>query len=88
MATPTTIKVETIIAGFRRNLLQVERGSVIQYDSAIEDTIENVRQQIEQNEKGAIDDHDSRQEEPIAVKHRVDEKSACAWNTKYALHHD
>src|SRR5947209_8103362 len=39
MATPTTINVETIIAGFRRSLLQAERESVIQNDSAIKDTI-------------------------------------------------
>jgi hypothetical protein len=88
MATPTTINVEAIIAGFRRSLLQTERESVIQNDSAIEDTIENVRHQVEQNEQGAVDDHDSSQEEPVAIQHRVDEKSACARNAEDALHHD
>src|SRR5882762_170841 len=88
MATPTTINVEAIIAGFRRSLLQAERESVIQNDSAIEDTIENVRHQVEQNEQDAVDDHDSSQEKPVAIQHRVDEKSAGARNAEDAFHHD
>src|SRR5271170_5622926 len=79
---------ETTTTGLRRSLTHGERGSVIQGNTTIEQTIKEIDHQIEEDQKRAVDDHDTREQKSVPVQHGIHKKAAGSGDTEDAFDDD
>src|ERR1700722_15918452 len=66
---------ETTTAGLRRSLTHGERGSVIQRDSVVEQSVKKVDHQVEQDQQRAVDNHHSCEQKPVSIQHGIHKKT-------------